>query len=148
MDTNTLLFNSYDYEAYKLDYEIINANGKNATSLIINIKCGFIATTFRINNPNKYGVEMWQHLRNSKTGESRYDGARIEKKGYNITMLFSENYASNPASYHYIKSIDGIMELGIKTNYIDSQMYSSSISIPIELFYNILDKIIIDLSKM
>lgn len=133
-------FHLYDYEAYKLDYKLTDSY-----LLTINITCGILTTSFHINNPNKYGFEIWQHLRNSKTGESRYDGARIEKKGYNMTILFNDNYVNG--TYHYIKSIDGILEMGIKHNHGNAKMYFSTIKIPIEYCYDILDKIIIDLKK-
>ena len=123
---------------YKIDYKI-SLSG----SLKINIQCGFLSTAFQINNPKNIGVDKWQDLRDSKTGRPRYDGARIEQKGYNIMIIFDEDYKIG--YYQYIKSVDGILEMG--TEYGNgNRKQRTVIKIPIEYAYDILDKIISDLS--
>jgi hypothetical protein len=127
-----------DSDAYKLDYKIFQS-GK----LIIYIQCGILSTSFTINNPQKLGIDKWQQLRDSKTGRPRYDGARIEQKGYNINILFEEDYKIG--YYQYIKSIDGMLEMGIIYGYNkEGQKYLSVIKIPIEYCYDMLDRIITD----
>lgn len=123
---------------YKIDYKI-SVFG----SLTIPIQCGILSTSFHINNPKNIGVDKWQHLRDSKTGRPRYDGARIEQKGYNIMIIFDEDYKIG--YYQYIKSDDGILEMG--TEYGNrNRKQRTVIKIPIEYAYDILDKIISDLS--
>ena len=123
---------------YKIDYKI-SVSG----SLTINIQCGILSTSFHINNPKNIGVDKWQHLRDSKTGRPRYDGAKIEQKGYNITIIFNEDYKIG--YYQYIKSIDGILEMGSEYGN-GNRTQSIAIKIPIEYSYDILDKIISELS--
>ena len=123
---------------YKIDYKI-SVYG----SLTITIQCGILSISFHINNPKNIGANKWQHLRDSKTGRPRYDGARIEQKGYNIMIIFDEDYKIG--YYQYIKSVDGILEMG--TEYGNgNRKQKTAIKIPIEYAYDILDKIIIDLS--
>jgi len=131
----------YKSEEYKLDYKI-----SQSRKLTINIQSGILSTSFYINNLKKISIDTWQSLRDSKNGRLRYDNVKIEQKGYNITIVIDEDYKIG--YYQYIKSIDGILEMGIIYGYNnEEQNYSSIIKIPIEYCYDILDKIIAELSN-
>lgn len=139
-----------DNESYKIDYKISltgNLTGYLTSYLTITIQCGILSMSFHINNPKNIGVDKWQHLRDSKTGRPRYDGSRIEQKGYNIMIIFDEDYKIG--YYQYIKSEDGILEMGTEygnENGNRNRKQRTVIKIPIEYAYDILDKIISDLS--
>jgi hypothetical protein len=116
-----------DNEAYKLNYKISKVG-----TLTINVQCGILSSSFQINNPKKINIDTWKKIRHSKNR-------------YNLMIIFDEDYK---IGYHqYIKCFDGILEMGIIYGHnIEGKMYSSIIKIPIEYCFNILDKIIIELS--
>ena len=116
-----------DNEAYKLDYKISRIG-----TLTINIQCGILSSSFQINNPKKINIDTWKKIRYSKNR-------------YNLMIMFDEDYKIG--YYQYIKCFDGILEMGIIYGHnIEGNVYSSIIKIPIEYCFNILDKIIIELS--
>jgi hypothetical protein len=104
------------------------------------IKQGILEMNFIIACPKKYGIEKWKDLRDSKTGGIRYDGCKMNnRKGYNITVLYSEDNGN----YQYIRCNEGIIEFAIEQNRDNREKSCLMfVKIPMEICYEAFDKII------
>lgn len=95
---------------------------------------------YHISKPMKYGVDIWKQIRNTKTGNSHYEGSKMtERSGYNITVLFNENLGTS----QHIRCCDGIIQFVMEIDRGNKTRYSlMSIKLPIEMCYDSLEKII------
>ena len=93
------------------------------------IKQGSLEMIYHISCPMKYGISIWQQLRNNST----------EHSGYNLTVLFNEKLGTS----QHIRSNARMIEFAIEMDRGDKTRYSlMSVKVPIEICYDSLDKII------
>ncbi len=109
------------------------------------IKQNSLEMIYHISCPMKYGISIWQQIRDSKHGGLHYDGSKMaDRTEYNITVLFNEKLGTS----QHIRSNAGILEFAIEIDRGNKICYSlMSVKVPIETCYDSIDKIIAKYKK-
>ena len=106
--------------------------------LEIIIKYDILETVIKIANPGKHGSSMWEYIRDSMKPRKDYKGDSIP--GYNIKAVF--NQQSHENNNYMIVSVDNGMLIFHSQHGKQNNITSTSIKLPIEKCYILLDNII------
>jgi len=112
--------------------------------LEIIIKYDILETVIKIANPGKHGSSMWEYIRDSMKPRKDYKGDPIS--GYNIKAVF--NQQSHENNNYMIISVDNGMLIFHSQDGKYDNITSTSIKLPIEKCYILLDNIISKLKEL